>query len=90
MKKNRESLFWVGVLAEYMIAFSVLAFILSLPLGGTGFWSGYLGWAIVLPLVISEMDDETRNAIKRWATRSKVSERKETHADAQSSEQIEE
>ena len=59
------------VFVSHLIAFSVLAFILSLPLGATGFWSGYIGWAIVLPLVINEMDDETKEALKKWATKTK-------------------
>ena len=64
MKKFR----WIGILYSHIIAFSILAFILTVPLGFTGFLSGYVGWAIVLPLVINEMDGETKEALKKWAT----------------------
>ena len=67
MGKFRMFLVFVG----HLIAFSVLAFIISLPLGATGFWSGYIGWAIVIPLVINEMDTETKEALKKWATKHK-------------------
>lgn len=69
MKNRRESLFWFGVLAEYLIAFTVLAFILSLAFGCTGYFSGYVGWGIVIPLVLQEMDEETKDAIKKWTIR---------------------
>ena len=70
MKKFR----WFMVYLSNMIAFSILAFIISLPLGFTGFLSGYVGWAIVVPLVISEMDEETKEALKKWATKHKEAE----------------
>ena len=67
MKKYKESLFWIRVVAEYMIAFSILAFIIALPLGFTGFLSGYIGWTIVLMLLLPELDEETKSALKKWA-----------------------
>ena len=75
MKNRRETLYWFGILAENLIAFSVLAFILSLAFGCTGYFSGYVGWAIIIPLILQEMDEETKDALKRWATRSRRKER---------------
>ena len=63
----KESLFWFGVLAAYLAAFSVLAFLFALTLGVNGVLSGYLGWVLVLALLIPELDQETRDALKRWA-----------------------
>lgn len=71
MKKFKESWFWFRVVVGYMIAFSILAFIIALPLGFTGFWSGYIGWSIVLMLLLPELDDKTRDALKEWALRKK-------------------
>ena len=59
----------VRVIGAHLIAYSILAFIIALPLRCTGFLSGYIGWAIVLPLLYSEMDDETRGALMKWMTR---------------------
>ena len=67
MKKFR----WFRVYLSYIIAFSILAFCITLPLGITGFASGYIGWAIMLPMIISEMDDDAKEAIKKWATKHK-------------------
>ena len=71
MKKFKESLFWIRVVVEYVIAFSVLAFIIALPLGFTGVLSGYIGWSIVLMLLLPELDDETKDALKKWALQKK-------------------
>ena len=71
MKKFKESWFWFRVVVGYMIAFSILAFIIALPLGFTGFLSGYIGWPIVLMLLLSEMDDETKGALKKWTLKRK-------------------
>ena len=76
MKKYKESLFWIRVVGEYLIAFSILALCIALPFGFTGFWSGYVGWAIVLTLLLSDMDEETKNALKKWALK------KTDHGDA--------
>ena len=65
----RESFFWPLVLAEYIAAFTVLAMILSISLGLDGFWAGFIGWAIVLALLVPELDQETRESLKRWALR---------------------
>ena len=67
MKKFR----WICVYFSNVIAFSVLAFCITLPIGITGFWSGYIGWAIMLPLIVSEMDDEAKEAIKKWLLKKK-------------------
>ena len=69
MRQFAESLFWVKVWGGYLIAFSILALCIALPFGATGFWSGYVGWAVLLTLLLSDMDDETKEALKRWATR---------------------
>ena len=71
MKKFKESWFWFRVVVGYMIAFSILAFIIALPLGFTGFLSGYIGWPIVLMLLLPEMDDETKDALKKWTLKRK-------------------
>ena len=65
MKKFKTFMVYVS----HILAFSILAFIIALPLGFTGFWSGYVGWAIVLPLIVNEMDDDTKAALKKWATK---------------------
>lgn len=65
----RESFFWVLVFAGHMAAYTLLAMLLVLPLGLNGFWCGYVGWGIVLAMLLLEMDPETRDALKRWAIR---------------------
>lgn len=71
MKKFKESWFWFRVVVGHMIAFSILAFIIALPLGFTGFLSGYIGWPIVLMLLLPELDDETKDALKKWTLKRK-------------------
>ena len=67
MKKFMGSLFWIRVFFGYLIAFSFLALSISLPFGFTGFWSGYVGWSVVLTLFVSGLDKETKDALKKWA-----------------------
>lgn len=71
MKRFKESWFWIRVVVGHMIAFSILAFIIALPLGFTGFLSGYIGWPIVLMLLLPELDDETKDALKKWTLKRK-------------------
>lgn len=67
MKKFIDSLFWIRVFGGYIIAFSILALCISLPCGFVGFWSGYIGWAVILSLFVSGLDKETKEALKKWA-----------------------
>ena len=67
MKKFMGSLFWIRVFFGYLIAFSFIALSISLPFGFTGFWSGYVGWSVVLTLIVSGLDKETKDALKKWA-----------------------
>ena len=69
MKKFKESWFWFRVFFSYLIAFSVLACCIVLPFGCAGFLSGYIGWALVLSMLMIDMDEETKNALKKWAVR---------------------
>lgn len=64
-----DSLYWYRVFAAHLIAFSIVAMCIALPFGGNGFLSGYIGWAVVLSMLMFQMDDETRDALKRWAVR---------------------
>lgn len=77
MRKFVEAFFWVKVWGSHLIAFSILALCIALPFGFTGFLSGYVGWAVLLTLLLSDMDDETKEALKRWATKKKLMENTE-------------
>ena len=74
MKKFWTSLYWVRVFFAYLIAFSILAFIVSMPLGAVGFWSGYIGWPILLSMFVLELDSDTKEALKKWASTRKGGE----------------
>ena len=69
MRKFAEAFFWIKVWGSYLIAFSFLALCIALPFGFAGFLSGYIGWAVVLTLLLVNMDEETKEALKRWATK---------------------
>ncbi len=69
MRKFAEAFFWIKVWGSHLIAFSILALCIALPFGFTGFLSGYVGWAVVLTMLLVDMDEETKEALKRWATK---------------------
>ena len=66
MKRFTQSLFWFKTVVAYLLAFSFLAFCIALPLGMTGFLSGYIGWPIVIGLFVSSLDKNAKDALKTW------------------------
>lgn len=69
MKKLWKSLYWYRVFVSHLIAFTIVAACIALPFGSNGFLSGYIGWAAILSMLMLQMDDETRDALKKWASK---------------------
>ena len=71
MKLKKESFFWIRVFIGYMLAFSILVFMITIAFGLDGYLAGFVGWPVVLALFMLELDDETKDALKRWVSTKK-------------------
>lgn len=66
MKKVKSFFYWLGVLAFYLVGYSVFGMIVGmlLKLPNTMF-SGFVAWSVIICGLLFTADDETKEFIKK-------------------------
>ena len=73
MKKRNSAIYWIGVLVSHLLAFSFIATVIVLVLGlpSDSMFSGMAGCGIVVCLLIFGASDETKEFLKKLASKEK-------------------
>ena len=65
MKKLKSSIYWIGVLVSYLLAFSLFGIIITVVFGfPNSLMGGFASWSLIICFLLFGAEDETREAIK--------------------------
>lgn len=66
MKKFKSTLYWIGVLVSYLVAFTFFGIIVALALDFPDTMLGGMGaWALIIVGLVFAADDEERDILKK-------------------------
>ena len=65
MKKFKSSIYWIGVLVSYLLAFSLFGIIIAVVFGfPDSLLGGFASWSLIICFLLFGAEDKTREAVK--------------------------
>ena len=65
MKKLKSSIYWIGVLVSYLLAFSLFGMIIAVVFGfPDSLLGGFASWSLIICFLLFGAEDKTREAVK--------------------------
>ena len=65
MEKFKSSIYWIGVLVSYLLAFSLFGIIIAVVFGfPDSLLGGFASWSLIICFLLFGAEDKTREGVK--------------------------